>query len=83
MLVTACTKRKTTAPTEPTVYLMKDYFPLNDGDEWIWETGVGDSSVPEPFVDGDINLGEPFVDVNQNGIYDFGEDYEDLNSNGE
>jgi len=59
---------------------MKDYFPLNQGDEWIWEKKV--DSLPEPFVDGDINLGEPFVDVNHNGIYDPGEEYEDLNSNG-
>lgn len=36
----------------------------------------------EPYVDGDINLGEPYVDVNKNGVYEFGEDYEDLNYNG-
>ncbi len=29
---------------------------------------------PEPYVDGDRNLGEPFVDVNQNGIFDNGID---------
>lgn len=29
---------------------------------------------PEPYTDGDINLGEPFVDVNQNGVYDQGID---------
>ena len=29
---------------------------------------------PEPYVDGDVNLGEPFLDVNQNGIYDNGID---------
>lgn len=29
---------------------------------------------PEPYTDGDINLGEPFIDVNNNGIYDRGID---------
>jgi outer membrane receptor protein involved in Fe transport len=29
---------------------------------------------PEPYVDGDRNLGEPFVDVNQNGVFDQGID---------
>ncbi len=29
---------------------------------------------PEPYEDGDINLGEPFSDVNNNGVYDPGID---------
>lgn len=29
---------------------------------------------PEPYIDGDINLGEPFLDVNHNGVYDPGID---------
>ncbi len=29
---------------------------------------------PEPFRDGDKNLGEPFIDVNMNGVYDPGID---------
>jgi len=29
---------------------------------------------PEPYVDGDAKLGEPFVDVNLNGVYDQGID---------
>ena len=29
---------------------------------------------PEPFTDGDINIGEPFVDVNENGVFDAGID---------
>jgi len=37
----------------------------------------------EPYVDGDINLGEPYVDINKNGLYDFGEDFQDLNYNGQ
>ncbi|MBD3169051.1 MAG: TonB-dependent receptor [candidate division Zixibacteria bacterium] len=42
---------------------------------------------PEPWQDGDINLGEPFLDMNQNGVYD-GNDVDiwtsadDLNGNG-
>jgi hypothetical protein len=79
-----CTK-KSTSPVQPTVYLMKNYFPLNPGDEWILEVSVVDS-LPEPFVDGDVNLGEPFLDNNGNGVYDQGIDYfditMDLNQNG-
>lgn len=83
-LTSSCTK-KSTCPIQPTVYLIKDYFPLNPGDEWIWEIVV--DSIPEHFLDGDINFGEPFEDKNGNGIYDAGIDYfdvtMDLNQNGE
>jgi len=83
-LANSCTTKKTTGPVEPTVYLIKDYFPLNEGDEWIWEVVV--DSIAEPFVDGDINVGEPFLDMNNNGIYDEGIDSfdvtMDLNENG-
>ena len=81
ILVSSCTNKKCTSPTEPGFYLMKDYFPLNEGDQWTWEV-TGDT-IAEPFFDGDVNLGEPFVDGNKNGVYDFGEQYEDLNFNGE
>jgi outer membrane receptor protein involved in Fe transport len=42
---------------------------------------------PEPYLDGDVMLGEPFEDLNQNGTYDPGIDlfiaqYQDLNHNG-
>lgn len=84
VLFGGCTT-KSTGPVQPTVYLMKDYFPLNEGDWWIWEVVV-DDSIPEPFLDGDINLGEPFIDNNGNGVYDPGIDYfdatMDLNENG-
>ncbi len=43
---------------------------------------------PEPYVDGDHSLGEPFTDVNNNGVwdswllgYEFGEPYQDLSRN--
>lgn len=41
----------------------------------------------EPYEDGDVNLGEPFDDKNQNGVYDVGIDFwdpgtQDLNGNG-
>lgn len=35
---------------------------------------VVDEHNPEPFEDGDINLGEPFTDINNNGFYDEGID---------
>jgi hypothetical protein len=83
-LANSCTTKNTTGPVEPTVYLMKDYFPPNEGDEWVWEVVV--DSIEEPFVDGDINLGEPFIDINENGIYDEAIDSfdntMDLNENG-
>lgn len=66
-LLGSCSK-KSTRPIQPTVYLMKDYFPLNPEDEWIWEIVV--DSTPEPYADGDINFGEPFEDKNGNGVYD-------------
>jgi hypothetical protein len=81
----SCTTKKTTGPVEPAVYLMKDYFPLNKRDSWSWKVLVRDS-IPEGFQDGDVNLGEPFIDKNYNGIYDEGIDYfdytMDLNENG-
>ncbi|MCK4384745.1 MAG: hypothetical protein KAW52_00635 [candidate division Zixibacteria bacterium] len=85
-LVGSCTTKETTGPVQPTVYLMKDYFPLNERDEWIWEVAIIEDSTAEPFLDGDVNLGEPFIDVNENGVYDEGIDYfdytMDLNENG-
>ena len=33
-----------------------------------------EEDLPEPYTDGDINIGEPFVDVNQNGVFDPGID---------
>jgi hypothetical protein len=82
-LASSCSTKKTTGPVEPTVYVMKDYFPLNDGDEWIWEVAVFSDSVPEPYVDGDINEGEPFRDDDKNGVYDQGEPFVDINGNGD
>ncbi|MBD3234592.1 MAG: TonB-dependent receptor [candidate division Zixibacteria bacterium] len=41
---------------------------------------------PEPFIDGDIIIGEPYIDINRNHIYDEGVDIftaaDDLNGNG-
>jgi hypothetical protein len=85
-LAAGCTTKKTSSPVPPTVYLIKDYFPLNRGNEWVWEVAVVKDSTEEPFLDGDVNLGEPFVDMNGNGIYEEGIDYfdttMDLNGNG-
>ncbi|MCH8991893.1 MAG: TonB-dependent receptor, partial [Acidobacteria bacterium] len=55
------------------------------------EQGRDGNDDPEPFIDGDISLGEPFTDINRNGIYDGqgiipgfpqGEPYEDLSHDG-
>ena len=80
VLLGGCTSKKSTSPVDTGPFLMKEDFPLNDGDEWFWEVVV--DSTPVIFVDGDLNLGEPFVDTNRTGKYDSGEDYEDLTSNG-
>ncbi len=85
-LANSCTTKTTIGPVEPTIYLLKTYFPLNEGDEWIWEVAAIEDSAQEPFIDGDINWGEPFLDMNDNGIYDEGIDNfdstMDLNENG-
>jgi hypothetical protein len=79
-LLGGCGSKKSTCPSEPSFYLIKDYFPLNQSDRWVWE--VGGFSIEESYRDGDVNLGEPFVDQNRNGVWDNGEEYEDLNANG-
>ncbi|OGC75933.1 MAG: hypothetical protein A2145_06660 [candidate division Zixibacteria bacterium RBG_16_40_9] len=38
--------------------------------------------LPEPFQDGDINLGEPFTDVDKDGIYNPWEPFTDLDNTG-
>jgi hypothetical protein len=82
-LVGGCSKKKSTEPVQPTSYLMKDYFPLNIGDEWIWEHEQADS-MAESFVDvSDSSLGEPFTDLNHDGIRQSNEPFEDLNLNGQ
>lgn len=84
LFVAGCTSKKTTEPIvepeETTQTIMQQYFPLNYGDSWTWE--VTSFSVKEEFVDGDLNLGEPFLDINYNGIWDNGEPFEDINYNG-
>jgi len=84
LLLSGCTSKKTTAPDdqpeEPAQTVMQQYFPLNYGDSWMWE--VTSYQVAEEFVDGDSSLGEPFVDINHNGVLDYGEPYEDVNYNG-
>ena len=44
--------------------------------------GTSGIDFAEAYEDGDVNVGEPYVDINKNGQYDFGEDFQDLNSNG-
>lgn len=54
--------------------------------------GPTTNDIPESFIDGDRSLGEPFVDVNKNGVYDdttktplggFGEPFSDLSGDGQ
>jgi hypothetical protein len=80
LLIGGCTKKKVTAPSPTGPFRMTEYFPLNPGSQWSWRIQV--DTVPEPFEDGDVNLGEPFVDLNKDGFYDLGESYQDLNFNG-
>lgn len=37
-------------------------------------TGTTSTSREEPYIDGDSSLGEPFTDINRNGVYDPGVD---------
>jgi hypothetical protein len=80
MLFGGCHGKRCTSPVDTGPFLMTEYFPLNEGDEWIWD--VAGISAAEPLVDGDINLGEPFIDTSKNGVYDPGEPYEDWGHNG-
>jgi hypothetical protein len=83
IMVCSCTEKKTTEPTEPELpafFLIEEYFPLNYGDSWIWEMVA--YPVQEEYVDGDSNMGEPFVDQNGNGHYDYDEQFDDVNFNG-
>jgi outer membrane receptor protein involved in Fe transport len=63
---------------------------VNDRGNGIYDPQLRDVTnidVAEPFTDGDVSLGEPYIDVNLNGRYD-GDDIDifkgawDLNSNG-
>jgi hypothetical protein len=80
MLLGGCNSKRCTSPLDRGPFLIKEYFPLNQGDQWIWE--IVRVSEAEPFADGDINLGEPFIDTSKNGVYDPGEPYEDWSHNG-
>jgi outer membrane receptor protein involved in Fe transport len=54
--------------------------------EWKQPQAWGTTGIDfaEPYVDGDVNLGEPYIDINKNGMYDYGidKDHQDLNANG-
>ncbi len=53
-------------------YLLRD---TNGNGRYDPERGpVMNIDQPEPYRDGDVNLGEPFVDVNLNGVFDQGID---------
>ncbi|MBI3872313.1 MAG: TonB-dependent receptor [candidate division Zixibacteria bacterium] len=63
------------------------YDPQNDFN--IYATGSTPNDKPEPFIDGDQSLGEPYEDINRNGAWDsvlvgypLGEPYKDLSYDG-
>ena len=73
ILFVSCAEEVTNPPEEKIAYAIADYFPLEIGNEWTWQVHSRDS-IPEPYRDGDSCLGEPFTDVNGNGMYDLGID---------
>src|SRR5574341_5822 len=62
-------------------FLMKDYFPLAKGNSWTYDMTVVTDFEGEDYVDGDIYLGEPFLDVNNDWSYNPYEPYTDMNGN--
>ena len=73
-------------------YLDVSGYPIGNPDDYQLFVRVGWLDGYEPYVDGDINRGEPFTDNNGNGVYDPGIDWfiksgdvsinQDLNHNG-
>jgi hypothetical protein len=68
-----CAEEVTNPAEEKVTYAIADYFPLQIGDEWTWQVHSRDS-IPEPYKDGDSCLGEPFTDMDSDGIYTQGVD---------
>lgn len=68
------------------------YDPGREKDRFAGDGTTSDpNDSPEPFVDGDLSTGEPFTDVNRNGVWDgpdvipgypMGEPFEDLSHDG-
>ncbi|MCJ7508232.1 MAG: hypothetical protein MUO85_05810, partial [candidate division Zixibacteria bacterium] len=68
-----CAEEVTNPPEGKVTYAIADYFPLQIGDEWTWQVHSRDS-IPEPYKDGDSCLGEPFTDVDGDGLFEEGID---------
>lgn len=83
------------------IYSEGDFLQLDGNQNGLYDPGrelnqfAGDGTTPndtpESFVDGDVSLGEPYTDVNRNGVWDgpqvipgyaLGEPYEDLSYDG-
>jgi len=77
----SCAKKKVNS--QDLVYVIQDYFPLAEGNSWTYQMNALQIFWTEPTVDGDINLGEPFTDLNGNGVFDWPEPYGDVNQNGQ
>ena len=63
------------------IYQMGEYFPLEIGNSWTYGANVVTSFSGEPYYNGDTWLGEPFRDVDGEGVYNPYEVYTDLNQN--
>ncbi len=50
--------------------------------DWKMPHHTSWTDMAEPYVDGDVNYGEPFTDLNKNGQWDSGEPFDDLSANG-
>ncbi|HEX9916631.1 MAG TPA: hypothetical protein VGB16_02750, partial [candidate division Zixibacteria bacterium] len=68
LLFISCAEEVINPPEGKVTYAIADYFPLQIGDEWTWQVHSRDS-IPEPYKDGDSCVGEPFTDVDSDGIY--------------
>ncbi|MFH2034899.1 MAG: TonB-dependent receptor [Candidatus Zixiibacteriota bacterium] len=59
-----------------------DYLYDNNGNGQLdadWESVI-DQHTSEPYEDGDINLGEPFIDINNDGVFTYGIDQFDIST---
>lgn len=84
VVITLFSCAKKSVNNQDVVYSMQDYFPLSEGNSWTYQINALQNFWSEPTVDGDISLGEPFNDVNQDGVFEPYEPFIDaIGPNGE
>ncbi|RKX20463.1 MAG: hypothetical protein DRP51_05690 [Candidatus Zixiibacteriota bacterium] len=71
LLISGCDK-KATEP-EPVIYSYSDYVFI-DTSKYIWVSSLDEYSPGELILYNEWSFGEPFTDVNENGVYDQGVD---------